>query len=372
MAEKIKHLSSHKKLIIVVIVMVLLVLLFNTLKGKKTNLTQASNSTSVEVKQVQLTDWTSSLTYKANLEPMEQATVSSKVSGQVVQVLFENGDQVSQGQALISLDVESLQNQLQAAQINLQKLQIVLNTEQNNYDRTKALFDSGAKSKTDLENSESDLKTAQANVQAQQVSIDSINISLNNSIIRAPISGEIGTKNVNPGQYVSPGAVMADIKNNSSIKCAIQLKQSDLDKVQVGEKVVWKVSQEDASGYEGTIKTIAASADSTTRLFNCQIQLENPDNKLHSGVFGYIQISDGEKKQVLAVPLAALTGSEGSYSVFTVDNNVARKHSVNIGEIQNDMAEVTSGLQAGAKVIITNLNTLQEGDAVQDKGQGAA
>lgn len=372
MVEMIKGLSIQKKLLIIFVALILVVFIFNTVKGKKQNLTQASNSTSIEVRQAQLIDWASTLTYKANLEPTEEATVSSKAAGQVVQVLFENGDQVSQGQALVALDAASLQNQLQAAQINLEKLQIVLDTSQKNYDRTKTLFDSGAKSKTDMESAESDLKTAQANIQAQQVNIDSINISLNDSVIRAPISGEISDKNVNLGQYVAPGAVLADIKNNSSIKSAIQLKQSDLNKVQVGEKVVWKASQGDASGYEGTIKTIAASADSTTRLFDCQIQIDNQDGKLHSGVFGYIQISDGEKKQVLAVPLAALTGSEGNYSVFTVEDNIARKHSVNIGEIQNDMAEVTSGLQAGANVIITNLNTLQEGDAVQVKGQGAA
>jgi len=371
MAEKFKQLSSHKKLVIVFMAMVLIVLVFNTVKGEKQTSTMVSNSATVEVKQVQLVDWASTLTYKANLEPLEEATVSNKVSGQVVQVLFEDGDKVSQGQALISLDVESLQNQLQAAQISLQKLQLLLNTAQNSYDRTKTLFDSGALSKTDFENAESGLKTAQANVQAEQVSIDSINISVNNSMIRAPISGEVSNKNVNLGQYISPGTVLANINNNSSIKSVIQLKQSDLSKVQVGQKVTWKASQDDKTGYEGVVKTIAASAGSSSRLFDCQIQLDNPDNMLHSGVFGYIQISGGKEKQIISIPLAALTGSEGNYSVFTIENNVARKHSVSIGEIQNDMAEVTSGLQAGANVIITNLNTLQDGDAVQVKGQGA-
>lgn len=372
MVDMIKGLSIRKKILIVFIVLILAVFIFNAVTGKKQNPIQASNSTSVEVTQAQLVDWTSILTYKANLEPIEEASVSSKVSGQVVQVGFENGDRVSEGQALISLDVESLQNQLQAAQINLEKLQIILDTSQKNYDRTETLFASGAKSKTDMESAEADLKTAQANVQAQQVNIESINISLNNSVIRAPISGEISNKTVSLGQYVSPGAVLADIKNDSSIKCNIQLKQNDLDKVQVGEKVTWKATEGDTTGYEGIVKTIAASADSSTRLFDCQIQMNNQDNNLHSGVFGYIQMSGGEKKQVLAVPLTALSGSEGSYSVFTVENNVAHKHSVEIGEIQNDMAEVISGLQEGANVIISNLNTLQDGDAVQVKEQGAA
>jgi RND family efflux transporter, MFP subunit len=352
------------------IVILILFIAFKMVNGKENSAIQASNITTVQATQVQLTDSASVLYFKATLEPVEEAVVSSKISGQAVKVNFEDGDRVSEGQVLVSLDDQSLQNQLQAAQINLRKLQTTLKSMQRTYDRSKTLYESGALSKSEFENTEADLSMAEANVETEQVNIAEINNSISNSVLRAPISGEIAEKNITLGQYANPGTVAAKIKNDSTIKAAINLKESDLNKVKTGQKVMLKLSKEDPNGYEGIVKVIASSADSASRVFSCLVEVDNSEGKLHSGVFGYIEIPDQGQGQILAIPLGALSGTEGNYTVFVLENNMARQRSVDIGEIQNNQAEVRSGLSTGETVIITNINTLQDGDPVQIEGQG--
>lgn len=208
-------------------------------------------------------------------------------------------------------------------------------------------------------------------MELKKVNIQDITNSLNDCVIKAPIAGEISSKNVSVGQYVNPGAAIAAVSNSSSIKAEIQLMQEDLGKVAVGQEVVLKLNQDDSVTYKGVVETIAASADSETRVFDCLIRIDNTAGTLNSGIFGYIEIPAKEKKEVLAVPMSAVTGSEGDYSVFVLEGDAARRVSVGIGEITDDLVEITSGLQEGDQIITTNLNSLQDGDKVTVSGEGA-
>ncbi|MGE5396072.1 MAG: efflux RND transporter periplasmic adaptor subunit [Chitinophagales bacterium] len=370
MIEKTKKLNRKKLLFTGLIVILALLIVFKIATSKREQPVQAPNITSVQVKQVQMTNSRSVLYFKANLEPVQEAIVSSKLPGLVVDVNFEDGDMVSAGQVLVSLDDQNFQNQLRAAQINLKKLQTTQQSVQKNYERKKALYESGALSTLELENAEDSLKMAVSNLETEQVNIASIENSISNSVLRAPIGGEIAEKNVILGQYLNPGTIAARIKNNRTIKATINIKESDLKKVKTGQKVILKLSKDDKDGYEGIVKTVASSANNTSRVFKCLVEVDNFEGKLHSGIFGYIVIPDQDQGKVLSVPLSALSGTEGNYSIFVLENNTARQRSIDIGNIQNDQVEVRSGISAGETVIITNINTLQDGDPVQISGQG--
>ena len=146
--------------------------------------------------------------------------------------------------------------------------------------------------------------------------------------------------------------------------------QEDLEKVTVGQTVTLMLSQEGSKSYEGIVETIAASANSDTRVFDCLIIIDNANGMLNSGVSAYIEIPDPENKQALAVPMSAISGSEGDYSVFMIKDNTAQKISVTIGEIADDMVEIKTGLQEGDQIIVSNLNSLQDGDKVTVSGEG--
>ncbi|NRZ12936.1 RND family efflux transporter MFP subunit [Clostridium beijerinckii] len=107
-----------------------------------------------------------------------------------------------------------------------------------------------------------------------------------------------------------------------------------------------------------------SAADATTRVFNCKVKIDNGDKSLLPGIFGKVQLISEEKAQVITVPISALAGNEGDYSVFLNDNGTAKKQKITIGETNENNVEITDGIKEGDQVICTNISTLQEGSEV--------
>lgn len=369
----------------------------------KTNM----NKVSVRVIKAQMDTVESSASFKASLEASEEGIVSSKVSGKVVQVSFENGQFVSAGQILAKLNDSDIRNNIKAseakleaakaqlkaaengyssAQIGLNKPQNNLEAAQRNYDRMKVLFEQGAISKVEFEDVESALKSAKtdlesakanvdssrlsietqrANIQVAQTDLSNLRNSLQDTTITAPISGVLDGKNINIGQYISTGTVLGQVKNISPINAVVEVKESDLNYVKLGAKAKFKLNDDDQTEYEGVVKSIDGAADSMSRTFKSRIQIDNKDGKLKPGVFGNIKIVIDENKKAITLPLKVIAGSEGNYYVFINNNGVAKKQHITIGGIIEDAVEIKSGVKNRDRIICTNVSTLQDGDTVK-------
>lgn len=380
----------------------------NTNKTEKTakKPVVSQSSIAVKVQPVQTLSKATTLSYSASLDDSKEGIASSKMNGKVIQIYVEDGSTVAQGAPLVKLDdtdlqstlrtteaqlavtktqLKSAQNQLAAAQAGLQKQQTSLETAQQTYDQTKSLYDVGAVSKTELDtaanalkSANTDLTTANLNietlkiaVETAQQNINSVNVSignakeaLTNTIIRAPIAGVVDDKAVDIGQYVTAGTVLAKIKDITTLNAVIQVKQSDIGQLKKGMQAQIKLSNSDSKTYAGTLQSIPVSADETSRTFACKVSIPNSNRTLHPGDFVIATLISDQKKEGLYVPVKALSGSDGNYSVFIVSNGAAKKTSVTIGETSDDIVEIQSGVEKGQSVIVTNLNTLQDGDAV--------
>lgn len=367
--------KKGRKLALVAVILLLLTgggMLFNKIAHQKTPVTVATaNITAVKVEQVKTSEVPVVLSYKATIDPVDKGIVSNEVAGKVVSILFDNNQPVAEGDPLIQLDNQDLKDQLNTNEANLQSLEINLASAQRNYDRNKQLFDHGAIAKSDFENVETALETAKANLNSANVEIANLKDSLAKTVITAPISGTINDKSVNMGQYVQTGTELAQIENISSVYAVIQVNQTDAKYIKAGQQAQVKLGESNSTTYEGAVNSIDVSADPSARVFNCKVLINNPDQALHPGVFAQVNIPIDQNQKTITIPLNALTGSAGEYSVFVLQKGVARKHSISIGRIVKDSAEVISGLQVGEQLILTNLNTLQDGDKVAVNGQGA-
>ncbi|AET68126.1 RND family efflux transporter, MFP subunit [Desulfosporosinus orientis DSM 765] len=368
---------SKQKLIPILVVAVLLIIGTAIVKDKDSGTIMAASPNKVSVKayQVNFIEKNSTNTYKASLEATEEGTVSSKVSGKVIQVMFENGQVVSQGAPLVKLDdqdilnnIASSESKLKSLQINLEKNQLNLENAQRSYERTKYLFDQGAVPKVDLEAAETSLKSAQidlestkANINSAQIDLNNLKNSLDNTTITAPVSGVMDGKSVELGLFANVGATFGKVKNISPINAVIEVGQDDLSSVKVGQAAKVKVGTKE---YDGAVKTIEASADPNARVFKCKIEVPNQEQSLKPGMYANVDIISNQKAEMLVVPTDALGGTPGNYSVFVNEDGIARKHAVSIGEIAEGYVEIKSGLSKGDNVIITNVNTLQDGDEV--------
>ena len=358
---------------------------------KTTNTVVEVTKTAVEVQVVKTTEKNSGDTYKATLEAYQQGVVTSKLSARVVSVSFENGQYVNAGDVLVTLDDQDTRNslktaqaqlqineqQLNSSQVSMEKLKNNLDDAKRTYDRQKTLFESEAISKSDFEAAEKTLNNAQAdydsgnatietskaNIEAQKISISNLQDTLNNAVIKAPISGVISDKSVNIGQMAASGTVLGKINDISSVYARIQVPQEKINGINMGQAATITVDGSDKT-YNGTIQTMDSAANATTRVFDCKIKIDNSDKSLLPGIFAKGQLINEQKTQVIAVPINALVGNEGDYSVFINDNGIAKKQKVTIGETNDNNVEISSGITDGDQVICTNTSTLQDGNGV--------
>lgn len=347
--------------------------------------------TAVEAQEVKAVEKNLSDTYKANLEAKEQGSVVSKVSSKIIKVAFENGQYVNAGDTLIVLDDQDIQNsiesaqsqlgvtqqQLNSAEASLEKIKLNLDDTQRTYDRQKILLESGAISKVDFDSAEkalnsakadyksglASIESAKANIALQNVTIANYQDSLKNTVIKAPISAVVSDKNVTIGQMASSGTVLAKVNDISSIYATIQIPQEKISSVKIGQPANITISGNDKV-YNGAVKTIDVVADSTARVFNCKVQINNSDKTLYPGVFTKVDLISEQKTQIISVPINALVGSEGDYSVFVNDNGIVKKQKVTIGETDENNVEITSGIKNGDIIICSNTSTLQDGDEI--------
>lgn len=399
--------KARKILIYALVVAVLLVgtfiVKFISSNSKTDNVMASENKLSVEVYKAELKDRMSGDTYKSTLEAYEQGIISSKISAKVTKVVVENGQYVNEGDTIAVLDDQDIQNsiktataqlevnekqvnsaeqQLNSTQTSLEKLKINVDDAQRNYDREKALFDAGAVSQSELDASEKTLNTskadynsgqanieiskasiesAKASVEAQKVNIEKLQNDLNNVVIKAPISGVISEKNVNVGQIINQGAVLAKINDISYVFATIQVQQEKINDIKVGKPA--EVTLEDNNTvHNGTLDSIDLSGDSTLRVFNCKIKMENSNKELLPGEYAKVNFSNTENNnKVITIPVSSLAGSEGDYYVFINDNGVASKVSVDIGDADENNVEIISGVKEGDEIICTNMSSLKDG-----------
>jgi len=386
------------KKIVIFAVVVIAVIGAIVVKNKLSSNTKTANvavtvsKKAVEVQNTKMVEKNLSDTYKATLEALQQGIVNSKISSKVVSVSFENGQYVNVGDTLVTLDDQDIRNniktsqaqlqtyqaQLNSSQVSMEKLKINLDDAKRNYDRQKTLFEKKAISQTDFEAADKTLntaqadynsgnasiKTAQANISSQNVSIANLQDSLNNLIIKAPISGVISDKAVNIGQMASTGTALAKVNDISSVYATMQIPQNKINNTKIGQPATITVDGSDKT-YSGVLQNIDLSADTSARVFNCKIKIDNSDKTLYPGVYAKAELISSEKTQVIAIPINALVGGEGDYSVFINDNGTAKKQKVTIGETDANNVEITSDIKDGDAVILTNTSTLQDGDAVE-------
>lgn len=347
-------------------------------KGNQSGTKVTSNKLAVKVIKPGELGQSAGSTYKATLEADQEGIISSKNSGKALSILFDDGQQVSQGEELVILDDQDIQNQVKSAESQLevskaalQKTEANLENAQRTYDRTKQLVEQGAAAQVELDNADTSLKTTQADIasnqasiQAAQTNIDNLKTSLADMIIRAPITGVIDGKNVSLGQFLTPGNVLGKVMDISSVDAIIEIDQALIKNVKIGQKAKVTLNEDVTQTYEGVVKSINTSADSSSRAFKVKIQLDNQKLSLRPGVSARVMLIDDAKTHNFVIPVALITGKEGNYFVYINDNGIARKRTVTVGNLFNNQAEIKSGLKGNEAIISTNLNTLQDGDAI--------
>ncbi|HJV84041.1 MAG TPA: efflux RND transporter periplasmic adaptor subunit [Noviherbaspirillum sp.] len=315
------------------------------------------------------------LPISGSLRAFNQASVKAKVPGDVREVLVREGEAVKAGQVLIKMDVSDYQGRLDQAKGALAaargQLEIATKTRDNN----KALLDKGFISKTAFDNAESQYDIARANVESARGALDVAQKALADTVIRAPISGLISSRTIQPGEKVSADNRLLDVVDLSQMEMEAPVPAADIMHVALGQEVKVKVEGM-PQPFAGKVVRINPATQAGSRSIMAYVQIDNPQGALRVGMFGEAQLTIAKKSGVLSVPQTAIQNDAGNTYVYAIENGKLARKPVTLGmrgdDGQGPAVEIVSGLERGAQIVKTNLGSLRVGTTVRLAQTGAA
>jgi len=236
----------------------------------------------------------------------------------------------------------------------------------SNFDRDKAQYDRMLISRAQFDVTAANLQALQAQVVEQEAIIAK-------KTLRAPFAGHLGIREVNAGQYISPGTKVVTLQALDPIYMDFFLPQQVLERVRVGQEINVTVDTYPNTTFPGKISTIDPKVDAATRNVAVRATLPNRDRKLLPGMFANARIETGAPERYITLPQTAITFNPYGNMVYRVTEQaddkgkqslIARQTVVTTGQTRGDQIAVLTGLNEGDLVVSAGQTKLQNGATV--------
>jgi len=314
------------------------------------------------------------ITGLGGVTPIYTVSVKSRIDGQLMQVHYTEGAFVRAGDPLVEIDPRPYQVALEQAEGTLLRDQALLANARIDQARYEKLITTRAVPEQTLATQKALVAQDQGNVKTDQAAIDNAKLNLVYCHIAAPITGRLGLRLVDPGNYVQAASAtaLAVITQVQPISVIFTIAEDQLpavlEKTHAGKRL--RVDAYDREMVKrlstGYLTTIDNQIDQTTGTLKLRATFDNKDGMLFANQFVNARLLVEEKRNVTLLPSAAVQRNSQTTYVYVVkpDQTVAIRN-VTIGTTDGDNSEVTSGLSPGEVVVMTGVDKLQEGSKVQ-------
>ena len=308
--------------------------------------------------------------------PVYTVTVASQISGYLMKVLYKEGDMVHQGDPLAEIDPRPYQVQLETAQAALARDQANLNNARVDLQRYQTLVPLRAVPEQTLATQQALVKSDEGTVQTDQAQIDSAKLNLAYCHITAPITGRVGLRLVDPGNYVQPSNGLVVITQLQPITVIFPIPEDNIPQALAGMKKGARLpveaydrdmKQKLATGY---LMTIDNQIDPTTGTVKFKALFPNKGNELFPNQFVNARLLLETKHDTTIIPQAAVQrGPKGAF-VYTIKPDMsATVRPVTVGPAEGDDISIEAGLSPGEPVVVEGADRLREGSKVELQGQ---
>jgi HlyD family secretion protein len=337
--------------------------------------------TQVKTARVEKRDLTAQVYGNGTVEAKVVVGVSSKITGRIVELHADQGDQVKRGELLARLESDDLAHQEQQSQAGLSRSAANLNVEQANLQKAKAnlvlaernavrfktLAEKNLVSKLEAEQYDTACQVAREEVSRCQAAIDGVHMEqragraslgfarskVGDTLIYAPQDGVIITRDLEKGATVTPGMSIFTLADPRTVWIKANVDESQLKGVEIGKKAVISLRSSAGRQFPGQVARLGRQSDRVTEELEVDVAFTPPLQSFRLGEQSDLYITTSMKKGAPALPSAAIVSRDSKRGVWLVANGKLAFKPVTVGiEDRGNYSEIVSGLDDGARVAL--------------------
>ena len=315
-----------------------------------------------EVVQPSLVSMPEQIQFSGPLVAPGMAIVRAKSTGTLLNLSVSEGSRVKAGQALGQLDLEELRYRVAERSAAVESARAQLDQAERQFKANQGLAEQKFIASTALDTSRAGLETARAQVASARAQLDTMQVTLRQAALVAPISGVVSKRHALPGEKVSPEQQILSIVDLSRLELAGLVGTHEVSRLKPGMPVQIRVEGSDRA-VEARISRIAPAAEPGTRSIGVTLALDNPKEEFRAGQYAVAKVELPDAVQRLTVPVAAVTSNAGQDGVWMIENGALLRRIVTTGrsDVREGRVEVLQGLSPNAQVLAARFDNLREG-----------
>jgi len=319
--------------------------------------------------------------FPATVTAFREVEIQPQVAGNITGIFFEDGQHVTRGQKLYSIDPQQYRATYDQAVANLNVQKANLNRAQKDADRYATLEKQDAIARQVVDNANASLEATRMQVAAAQANIQQVATNLKYTTIYAPLDGTIGISQVRLGAAVAPGGGLPlnTISADNPLSADVQIDESQIQRFTALQNSANKGNDSTfllmlPNGvqypYPGSIRIVDRAVDPQTGTLRVRIAFPNPKNQLKVGQNGNLRVRNQTPGAQLLIPYKAITEQMSEYFVYVVgDSSKATQKKVTLGARINDKVVVKDGLKEGELIVTEGTQKVKEGTKVKVTNQ---
>ncbi len=305
----------------------------------------------IAVSTATLTDWDQLLNAVGSIQAVKGVDLTSETSGEITAISFDSGNKVGKGQLLLVLNDE-VERASRANQIASLELAEILFKRDDQLVVQKSI-------------PQSQFDQSRANLEQAKAQLAETDARLANKRIEAPFAGTIGIRQVDVGDYLSPGTVIATLQDHSELEIDFTVPARHVPQLKRGLAARVKVDAFPDRKFKAVLTAVDARVDPNTRNVLLRAKLEESEGLL-PGMFATLEVDLGQQQEVVTVPETAMTYALQGNSVYVIENAedeglTAVARVVKVGTVRDGRVAVLSGLDVGEQVVSVGQNKLYRG-----------